>query len=93
MSQKTMLDLHCYVKYRITQKRKNMRSDLATFFNNVEELKKDEAGLLKGGFTTLGITSSLGVTSGNVNVDVTGAACACKCDDVDHPIILKPVEV
>lgn len=70
-----------------------MRSDLATFFNNVEELKKDEAGLLKGGFTTLGITSSLGVTSGNVNVDVAGAACACKCDDVDQPIILKPVEV
>lgn len=70
-----------------------MNEKLTTFFANIEEVKKDEAGLLKGGFSTLDIASSLSVESGNVNVDVAGVACGCKCDDVDQPIILKPIAV
>ncbi len=70
-----------------------MKANLATFFNNIEELKEDETGLLKGGFTTLSITSALGLSTGNVNVDVSGKACACKCSDVESPIVLTPTIV
>lgn len=65
-----------------------MKANINEFFQNIEDLKKDEAGLLKGGFTTLNITPTSLKAEENVNVDVSKQLCACSCNG--EVIILKP---